>query len=94
MPKQVAWLPCAAAAAIVTALCLTSVVTARAAQPAKQAHVVKRYWHHPTAVGPQSNVKVGGADPFGCTWPYTNQYPPCMSTWPQGDPNYHGSGVY
>ncbi len=27
----------------------------------------------------------------GCTWPYTNMAPPCWSTWPQGDPNYHGS---
>lgn len=26
----------------------------------------------------------------GCTWPYRNQEPPCMSTFPQGDPNYHG----
>ena len=26
-----------------------------------------------------------------CTWPYRNQFPPCMSTWPEGDPNYHGS---
>ena len=30
-------------------------------------------------------------DPAGCTWPYRNQFPPCMSTWPAGDPNYHGS---
>ncbi len=30
-------------------------------------------------------------DPSGCTPPYTNQYPPCQSTWPPGDPNYHGS---
>jgi hypothetical protein len=26
-----------------------------------------------------------------CRWPYRNQFPPCMSTWPEGDPNYHGS---
>ena len=26
-----------------------------------------------------------------CTWPYRNQFPPCQSTWPAGDPNYHGS---
>jgi hypothetical protein len=25
-----------------------------------------------------------------CAWPYRNQFPPCMSTWPEGDPNYHG----
>jgi hypothetical protein len=29
--------------------------------------------------------------PAGCTWPYQNQFPPCMSTWPAGDPHYHGS---
>lgn len=26
-----------------------------------------------------------------CAWPYRNQLAPCMSTWPEGDPNYHGS---
>jgi hypothetical protein len=26
-----------------------------------------------------------------CGWPYRNQFPPCQSTWPEGDPNYHGS---
>ena len=26
-----------------------------------------------------------------CTWPYTRMLPPCMSTWPAGDPNYHGT---
>ena len=25
-----------------------------------------------------------------CAWPYQNQFPPCMSTWPGGDPHYHG----
>jgi len=27
----------------------------------------------------------------GCTWPYRNMTPPCMATWPEGDPHYHGS---
>lgn len=26
-----------------------------------------------------------------CTWPYTRMSPPCMSTWPEGSPNYHGT---
>jgi hypothetical protein len=30
------------------------------------------------------------ANTVGCT-SYENQYPPCMSTWPAGSPNYHGS---
>lgn len=29
------------------------------------------------------------ANTGGCT--SYHQYPPCMSTWPEGDPNYHGS---
>ncbi len=31
--------------------------------------------------------------PDGCTWPYRNMAPPCWSTWPAGDPNYHGNNV-
>jgi hypothetical protein len=27
----------------------------------------------------------------GCTWPYRNMAPPCWSTWPAGDPNFHGT---
>jgi hypothetical protein len=26
-----------------------------------------------------------------CVEPYRNQFPPCMSTWPEGDPRFHGS---
>jgi hypothetical protein len=36
-------------------------------------------------------VAAPAREPAGCTWPYRNQFPPCMSTWPAGDPNYHGS---
>jgi hypothetical protein len=32
----------------------------------------------------------GTAAPSRCTWPYQNQFPPCMSTFPEGSPNYHG----
>ncbi len=34
---------------------------------------------------------VPAREPAGCTWPYKNQFPPCQSTWPAGDPNYHGA---
>jgi hypothetical protein len=34
---------------------------------------------------------VGTSFQTRCTWPYRNQFPPCMSSWPEGDPNYHGS---
>jgi hypothetical protein len=27
---------------------------------------------------------------YGCAWPYRNMEPPCQSTWPPDDPNYHG----
>ena len=36
-----------------------------------------------------------GRDLYGtargrCSWPYQNQFPPCMSSFPEGSPNYHG----
>ena len=37
------------------------------------------------------NAWAGTSFESRCTWPYRNQFPPCMSTWPEGDPNYHGS---
>jgi hypothetical protein len=38
-----------------------------------------------------ANVWAGTSFEARCGWPYRNQFPPCMSTWPEGDPNYHGS---
>ena len=38
-----------------------------------------------------TNLWAGTSFQTRCTWPYRNQLPPCMSTWPEGDPNYHGS---
>ncbi len=58
--------------------------------PTAQHHVKK---HAATRNLAQRNL-YGAAparEPAGCTWPYRNQFPPCMSTWPAGDPNYHGS---
>jgi hypothetical protein len=37
------------------------------------------------------NAWAGTSYQTRCAWPYRNQFPPCMSTWPEGDPNYHGS---
>lgn len=37
------------------------------------------------------NAWAGTSYQTRCSWPYRNQFPPCMSTWPEGDPNYHGS---
>jgi len=54
--------------------------------------------HHPMRSPSAANRReLYGAAPSaetnwpGCTWPYTNQEPPCMGTFPAGDPNYHGS---
>ena len=37
------------------------------------------------------NAWAGTSFEARCKWPYRNQFPPCQSTWPEGDPNYHGS---
>jgi hypothetical protein len=48
----------------------------------------RQRWQRPPAL---ANVWAGTSFERRCTWPYRNQFPPCMSTWPEGDPNYHGS---
>jgi hypothetical protein len=57
--------------------------------PAK--HTAKPHWRQSTATHRDLYGAVPARGPAGCTWPYQNQFPPCMSTWPAGDPNYHGS---
>ena len=54
-------------------------------------HIAKPRWRQSTAVRRNLYGAVPAQEPAGCTWPYRNQFPPCMSTWPAGDPNYHGS---
>ena len=39
---------------------------------------------------PQARPNLYGSARAGCTWPYQNQFPPCMSTFPEGSPSYHG----
>ncbi len=82
----------AAVAAVSLALLAPSVVQA-AAQGANTTTVSKPHPKkqvHAQVYAPQQQ-SVGHA-PSGCNvWPYVNQAPPCMSTWPAGDPNYHGS---
>ena len=48
----------------------------------------RQRWRQPPAA---ANAWAGTPFEARCTWPYRNQFPPCMSTWPEGDPNYHGS---
>jgi hypothetical protein len=45
----------------------------------------------PGMAQPETHIWTAEAAPPGCTWPYRNMKPPCWSTWPEGDPNYHGS---
>ena len=55
--------------------------------PAARTHAkshVSRQW------SPNAGRNLYGAARSGCTWPYQNQFPPCMSTFPEGSPNYHG----
>lgn len=101
MPMQGTWLRRAALAALAAAsLSLPMLSVASADQPAQQTQASTT---HPKkqAVKPQSRQPgvapqplFGSADSWvakRCAWPYQNQFPPCMSTWPAGDPNYHGS---
>ena len=90
MPKQVTSLRNAAVAAIAAASLLLSMPSvAQADQPAKKTHAARMSPKKRAAIP----GKIYGAAPNSarCTWPYQNMFPPCMSTWPQGDPNYHGS---
>jgi hypothetical protein len=79
-----AWLRHVAIAAIATgAICLPLQSVARADQQSTG----QRLQRPPAA----ANAWAGTSYETRCTWPYRNQFPPCMSTWPEGDPNYHGS---
>jgi len=82
--RAITWLGHAAVAAVAMgALWLPLQLAAHAAeQPA-----VQRVQSPPTA----PNAWVGTSFQARCSWPYRNQFPPCMSTWPEGDPRYHGS---
>ena len=89
MPKLTTSLG-AAVVVVVAALTLPAVAVETTDQPAKAPVAAKKHpkQHVSQVAQPQ---RPAAAQPRGCTWPYTNQYPPCQSTWPAGDPNYHGS---
>lgn len=57
---------------------------AHVAKSSAKKHVA-RQWRR------QVNPNLYGSAQGRCTWPYQNQFPPCMSTFPEGSPNYHGS---
>jgi hypothetical protein len=55
-------------------------------------HVTKSYPknHWSRQWQPQTGRNLYGSAQGRCAWPYQNQFPPCMSTFPEGSPNYHG----
>ena len=81
------------AIAVLAATSTAMVSMARADQRVKHPRVAKPPLQHPTFFPSESNAWPSTKDKDGCTWPYKNQLPPCMSTWPAGDPDYHGSGA-
>jgi hypothetical protein len=104
MPKPSSMPPSAprtvAVAATAAALWLPTFVAAAAgeqtgAAPLVHKHVKKH--KKPAALPAAANNEPREAEPPpspglpGCPWPYVNQIPPCQSTWPTGDPNFHGS---
>jgi hypothetical protein len=71
----------------------SAIATAQAQQPFGTTapyvtHKKPKALKQPSFSGNESASKL-----YGCTWPYRNMDPPCQSTWPAGDPNYHG-GVH
>lgn len=100
MTKQTPSLRRAAMVTIAAALSLPAMAGARAApQPDgtptttvnQQKHPAKPHWRQSATAHRNLYGAVPARDPAGCTWPYRNQFPPCMATWPAGDPNFHGS---
>jgi hypothetical protein len=104
MSKQASRGVLTAAAAIAGALSIAAPAFAHARSHASEAaatkmHAAKRHatrHHHAIAHKEIRDVPPGAPpgfqawNPPGCTWPYTRMAPPCMSTWPPDDPNFHG----
>lgn len=98
MSKYVTPLCNAAIAGIVAALLSLPMLSVAQAQQGADApmHPKKQVarTHHPrwreSKISPRVIYDVAPDGP-DCTWPYTRMSPPCMSTWPEGSPNYHGT---
>jgi len=99
MSKQIILLRSIAVAAISASLSLSVLSVAQAGQRADAAIQPKKHVariHHPMRpVRRESELsrRIYDVVPntIDCTWPYKRMIPPCMSTWPAGDPNYHGT---
>ena len=99
MSKQIISLRSVAVAAISASLSLSIFSVAQASPRADAAihakkhvariyHPVRPIWRETELSRRIYDVAPNG---FDCTWPYKRMIPPCMSTWPAGDPNYHGT---
>jgi len=94
MLKQISGLHRAAVIAITAAsLSLPMLPMAQADQQVKRTARASTHWKKAKAVQPERYAWAPAAAQDRCTWPYRNQFPPCMSTWPAEDPNYHGGGA-
>jgi hypothetical protein len=89
MPKQVTS-PRSAAVAVIAAasFSLSMLSIAQASQQGEKTRAATTAAKKHAAI--HRKVSAAAADSSRCTWPYRNMFPPCMSTWPAGDPNYHG----
>ena len=96
MSKQIISLRSITISAISASLCLSVLSVAQASQRAETAMHQKKHVariHHPLRRESELSRKIYDVAPNapGCTWPYKRMIPPCMSTWPEGDANYHGT---
>ena len=98
MSKQITSLRGVTIAAISVSLSLPMLPIAQAQQAAQapmhpQKHIgrIHRPKSRESEVYPKHIYSSAPNQP-DCTWPYKGMVPPCMSTWPEGDPNYHGNG--
>ena len=99
MSKQIISLRSVAVAAISASLSLSIFSVAQASPRADAAIHAKKHVariHHP--VRPiwrefelSRKIYNVGPNASDCTWPYKRIISPCISTWPAGDPNYHGT---
>ena len=96
MSKPIISLRSVAVAALSAALSVSVLSVAQASPRADAAIHAKKHvarTHHPVRRESQLSRRIYDVAPSGpdCTWPYKRMLPPCMSTWPAGDPNYHGT---
>jgi hypothetical protein len=102
MSKQISAIRCAAGAAAVAALLALPVLSvAQGHERLRHARVAGMHAKKPRhsyfardegyRYGPYAAAPSAAAQSGRCAWPYQNLYPPCMSTYPQGSPDYHGT---